>query len=174
MNSKLKAKLLLGIMMLTPVFGVNKITPEVCASTPANVRVAVDRRELDRLLWGAIDAENVVEVQRLLHLGANPNSISIIHDGTALLVAVGKGNVGMVDALLNAGADVNGFSGGVTPLVLAVINNDLPVVNALLDAGADVNRRTIFDETAMGVALSGGRFDIIDVLRAHGANVDLA
>jgi ankyrin repeat protein len=60
---------------------------------------------------------------------------------TALLLAARDGNTAAVQALAEAGADVNQASAGdrTTPLVMAVINGHFDTARFLLDRGADPN-----------------------------------
>jgi ankyrin repeat protein len=66
--------------------------------------------------------------------------------------AAAEGHVGVVEALIAAGASVaNRLSSGYTPFLLAVREGQLGVVKALLKAGADVN------DTIRPVEVSGPR-----------------
>jgi len=61
---------------------------------------------------------------------------------TPLHVAVDNFNLGLVEFLLDHGADVNVRDAqGRTPLHFAVINRDIELVRVLLDAEADPNAR---------------------------------
>jgi hypothetical protein len=74
---------------------------------------------------------------------------------------------GVIDALINAGADVNlkapkhyeSGSGGHTALILAAEKADLWAVRRLTQAGADVNAVTRLNESALFWAGFGGRCD---------------
>jgi ankyrin repeat protein len=60
---------------------------------------------------------------------------------TPLLFAVREGNIAAVDALLEAGADINQISAGdgTSPLLMAAINGHFDLALTLLERGADPN-----------------------------------
>ena len=81
-------------------------------------------------------------VTALLQLGADFHAKS--HAGTTpFLLAVRKGDLRSVQAMLAAGADVNEKRSGdlATPLLTAIINGHADLVDLLLDKGADPNAR---------------------------------
>ncbi len=87
----------------------------------------------------AIENRNVDKVKQLI--AKNPKLLNgaINEDGdTALITACYGGNLNILNALINAGADVNmaNKENGYTPLLISF---DLDTVNALINAGADVN-----------------------------------
>jgi ankyrin repeat protein len=86
-----------------------------------------------------------------------------------LLNAASRGDMAAVQALLNAGTDVNGRTSercrddnpsplcdGATALILASFTGHLQVVQALLDQGADVNSKMYGGATALGMAFLAG------------------
>jgi ankyrin repeat protein len=89
---------------------------------------------------------------------------------TGLLMAVERQNLGMVDALLKAGANPNGGADR-APIALAVRSPDLRFVRHLLVAGADPNGR-IDTEPALYNAARVGAHEAINLLVAHHARVD--
>lgn len=75
----------------------------------------------------------------------------------ALHGAAAKGSVETVEALLNAGADVNAVDDlKATALHLAAERDHPEIIRILLRAGADPQRRRIFDETPLDVARNRG------------------
>ncbi len=86
---------------------------------------------------------------------------------TALRAASGAGHVGVVAALLAAGADVNAASdSGLTALMHVAYNGHLEVVQALVAAGADVNRRSAGGWSAAAIAASWDRANVAAYLCA--------
>jgi hypothetical protein len=87
-------------------------------------------------------ARGVQVVQLLITAGANVNAPSETMYGAPLGYAANRGDVASINALLKAGAKVNGTSlGGRTPLMQAAESGNPEAVKALLLAGADVQAR---------------------------------
>ena len=84
-----------------------------------------------------VDMPNVVAAQRqggFVYPEYNKGSMN------ALLFAARQGNLEAVEALIDAGADLNGTDEeGVTPLILATLNGHFDVAGLLLESGADPN-----------------------------------
>lgn len=79
-----------------------------------------------------------------------------------LFEAARIGRVDMIEPLVKAGADINGYDArGFTPLILAAYNGQAGTVEALLKAGADACKPdgTQGNSAQMGVAFKG--FDAI-------------
>src|SRR4051794_20044715 len=62
---------------------------------------------LNNELLAAASAGNIGEIDRLIMLGANPNFRDVLHGGTCLHQAVGKGEIAATRRLLELGADPN-------------------------------------------------------------------
>ncbi len=98
-----------------------------------------------------------------------------------LLIAIEKSNEesngDMVLQCLEHGVNVNAASkNGWTPLMLAVLCGSSAVVKLLLEHGADPNLTTQSEEnpsrSALAVAVSNGRFELVQALVAHDVNID--
>jgi len=64
-----------------------------------------------------------------------------------------KGNIEMVNMLIEAGADVDGDNGGGrTPLMFAAMFGHREVVARLISAGADTRSQTLFGVSAARIA----------------------
>ena len=116
-----------------------------------------------------IPAENLPEPSRpTLHF----NGDVIIPNVTSLHDAVDQRNVARINALLEAGADVNSRDVvGHTALHGAAIAGYVAVLNALLDAGADVNAQNEVDLSPLHYA-AVEHVDAVRALLEAGADVN--
>lgn len=86
-----------------------------------------------------------------------------IHD------AAKSGDVVAIAAALDAGADVNGKDGGVTPLYAAVRRGQLAAAKLLIERGADVNAESRSGSALLAAAIKS-RIELIRLLLEKGAN----
>lgn len=94
---------------------------------------------------------------------------------TPLMLAARDGTFDAVNALVDAGADVDARTAtGVTALMLAAGSSGQNTLEALLDAGADLNARTDTGETALLLAVRRGDASRVQHLLEAGATPDLA
>ena len=148
---------------------------------------------IDILLYSAAEVGDLLEVSRLLVLGANPNSINPVSgknsieiacvngnldlltkfaqhginlaiSGGLLFLAVQYGHVDIVRYLISIGADVNEHFGLTTILIEGLKNHE--ITKLLLEAGADVNENIPLLE-----CIKNGFKDSFDLLLKHGASV---
>ncbi len=95
-------------------------------------------------------------------------------DGTALIIAVQRGNEELVEELLKLGADVNAPSPrDGNPLINAALRGNLSIAKRLVAAGADVNAYVYRDETPLIGASQQGHLEMVKYLVENGANVNL-
>ncbi len=116
------------------------------------------------------EAAAAAAVQLLLRHGADPN------DGRALFAALEGERLALLDALLEAGGDATTTA---NPRGRSVLHFALDVcwrpsaVERLLERGADPNARAgPLEESALHVAVRRRRLDAVELLLAHGADVD--
>src|SRR5712671_197798 len=97
------------------------------------------------------------------------------HVTTLLGVASNKGQLDIVDVLLNHGAEINsGDDTGWSSLFWASIGGHANVVQFLLERGAEVNARTSYLKlTPLSVASEQGYLEVVRILLAHGADVQV-
>ncbi|KAK9793071.1 putative Clr5 domain-containing protein [Seiridium cardinale] len=96
---------------------------------------------------------------------------------TALQAAVEKGNLEIMNMLLDAGADINASPGpfrGATTLQLAAIKGYIGIAKSLISMGANINAdgAKCFGRTALEGAAEAGRLDMVHFLLEEGCIID--
>lgn len=142
-----------------------------------DVLAALERGEgtaCDALVWAARGGQPD-PILAVTARGVNPDRCRAgVNGWTPLMHAVHKNRLASVEALIRAGANVNGTEpGGHTPLMMAAGNGNLPVVERLLAAGADVAATTPHGVSALTIAVSGGAFTDIENPLLGACRVDI-
>ena len=120
---------------------------------------------LARWLRSAAKTGDLAQLRDLLAAGADPN--------TALHRAAFEGQTACLEALLAAGASVDGTGGNNrTPLQYVSTHGPEACVRALIAAGADVNRACRFTPKPFTAALQHGRPSVLKILLRAGADVN--
>jgi ankyrin repeat protein len=116
------------------------------------------------------------EMVRTLLQQQVPATARQVDGATALHWAAHWDDLGIADALLAAGADVNAANElGVTPLHLACTNGSAAMAARLLGRGARVNETaTTTGTTALMTCARSGSLEAVRALLAHGAPPDVA
>ncbi|KAM0806754.1 hypothetical protein AB5N19_07091 [Seiridium cardinale] len=128
------------------------------------------------------EGKNFDDVQMLLDAGNNPNGIArsggldISGWKTPLLLAIGTGNLELVQLLLRRGADVNlaaRYGRKRTPLQMACQIDSYPMVELLLSWQANVNGEAADEAgaTALQLAAIGGSIKIAKLLLEKDADI---
>ncbi len=101
-------------------------------------------------------------------------NLDCLDESYSLLVsAAEEENIDVVNALLDAGEDVDQTDGdGDTALMRAAANGYNKLVKLLIDAEADVNMTNDSDESALSLARDNGNRYIVSLLRKAGADDD--
>ena len=89
-----------------------------------------------------------------------------------LVTATSRGNIACVTMLVEAGADVNKYSHGETPLVTAAKGGHEECLEFFLSKGADVNACDKYDSTALDYAVRHGNEACLNLLIKAGADVN--
>jgi ankyrin repeat protein len=138
-------------------------------------------------------AGNTAGARVLLAAGASVDPGDSWRGQTPLMWAAAQGHPETMQALVEAGADVNARStiivwerqrtdeprdkwlppGGWTPLLLAARENCVKCVDVLAKAGADLNVVDPERHTALIIALTNGHFDVAGRLIDLGADLDM-
>jgi ankyrin repeat protein len=152
----------------------------------------------ETVLMTAVRSGNVATVRALLARGANPNVNEAWLDQTALMWAASDNQAPVMQALIEAGADLNARAkvlpgqpprprnsdtafqaahsnfpkGGFTPLLFAAQYGAMDAVGALADAKADLNLADPDGITPLMMATVNGHYDVAAELVRKGANVN--
>ena len=140
-------------------------------------RIGKDRHaaELDEQIVKAAMEHDTAKAIALLAGGADVNARGKYSGWTPLMLAARKGDIELLNFLLANGADVNAKSDvqNRTPLMEAVRNRKIQAVQALLAANPDLDAVDWEGYTVLMFAAVSGQRDVVDVLLAHGADVNL-
>lgn len=125
-------------------------------------------------MFEAVNANDLVRVQRLIAAGADVNETR--QGGTPLHLAASKGYLGIVGILVDNGADITapGEPAGAMPLHAAALSNQARVAEFLIERGAPVDALDREGRTPLIIASIHGGVETVTVLLANksGAEVE--
>lgn len=168
-----------------------------CAGMLMGAGAKVDARSDDGrtpLFRAAANGDRLM-VEVLIEMGANPtisefepgcrsamdvardkghnDIVKILEQGEAVLHAARRGELELLESLLNRGATMN-FSDqyGLTALHMAAIKGKKDAVLILLEYGADLECQDGEGHTPLHLAVEGGSFETVELLINRGADVN--
>jgi ankyrin repeat protein len=131
------------------------------------------KQELEQMGGSLVDAADEGDakmVRELLAAGADANYTKDGDGRTALHKAARWGYLEIVQALVDAGADVQKRRmDGCTALIMAASNGHLEVVKALVSANADVNQANNRGQTPINKATDSNKAPVVEFLKSVGA-----
>jgi ankyrin repeat protein len=130
---------------------------------------------VDLFLTTGVNLEDVILLQQLRDKSARMTMTQEVTCGMASLhLAANGGYTGIVQALIDAGIDVNADWGNSTPLMGAARGGHLDTVTKLIALGADVNRQDDLGRTALMLSALEGHGPVVSLLVKSGARLGLA
>ena len=138
----------------------------------------IEKKKKEEQLYIAVEEGKTEEVRELISshrvdVNCQPENKNFYLDATPLIIAACKGQIEMVQILLDSGADINRASRlGSTPLWHSAGRGHEDVVKTLIDRGADLNKADKYGWTPLHNAVMCQRNKIIKLLIDRGADPD--
>ncbi|XP_057801057.1 uncharacterized protein LOC131016382 [Salvia miltiorrhiza] len=107
---------------------------------------------------------NVEAVKLLLEHGAEPNSITSVVASSPLIGAIKSRSLECMECLLEAKADPERFTYGLTPLAYAAKEADTKFLKCLLDAGASADIRSTGNNKPIEDAALADNLEAVEIL----------
>lgn len=122
-------------------------------------------------LYLAVKGGHFAAAKLLVERGADVNAAATPLLGPALMLALAKRRIDLINLLLDGGANPNSYRNREAALHIAVRSGCLDCVKALVEAGADVNAKTKDGKTPLHLAKFKGQREVADYLVSHGVVV---
>ncbi len=135
----------------------------------AQVRGGVSEREV----FKAIRQGDFQTVKAFLSSGKDIDANYSPENMTLLNYAIRKGETGIVQKLLDEGANPDKDSQGKTPLMYSIQERDTDIARMLISSGAHVDLRARKGNTALMFAARTGKTDFVELLIENGARARL-
>ena len=148
-------KLILLLFVLSP-FSIHAQSLDTRALQESNDRIAPQESNQQdaAALIESIEKRDLASVERWLAAGVSANAEN--QGGSpALILAIKTGHTGIINALLDGGADANADYKSWTALGLAAHNGRLDIVKLLINRGARINAEGDCHHTALGLTAEG-------------------
>jgi|GEM_PF-2567191 len=159
---------LLGVLFLA-------MTAVSVPAAAGDIHEAVRRGDLDRVLEILRLRPRTIEDRDTMR--PKSSNLQMLQQATPLHFAAQSGHIGIVRALIDAGADVNAKNPqDITPLHLAAWDGNSEIVGMLLDRGADLNLRSQRNKgmSALDIAAMTGATDVVRLLISRGVDARAA
>jgi ankyrin repeat protein len=129
---------------------------------------------LNENLISATEIDDIDEIKALINQGYDVNYHKMEDGYTALMIAVSRGNVNIINYLIKNGANVNAKSKyGDTALIRASVWGRTIISKILLEAGANIDDQNSLDVTALIAAADYAQLNMIIFLIEKNANMEL-
>ncbi|WP_353005805.1 ankyrin repeat domain-containing protein [Mesorhizobium sp. M0976] len=119
-------------------------------------------------LYLAVRGGHFAAAKLLMERGADVNAAPTPLLGPALMPALAKRRIDLINLLLDGGANPNSKRSRENALHIAVNLGCFDCVKALVEAGADVNAKTKDGKTPLHLAKFKGQREVADYLMSHG------
>ncbi|MGH1375675.1 MAG: ankyrin repeat domain-containing protein [Alphaproteobacteria bacterium] len=136
--------------------------------------IGVDKKELQDQLFSALKERDFEAAKVAIKDGGNLSPICDFHHRCQPLAsAAEKGDIEMIQFLLDNGADPDGFNGYYDiALIYAMGANQEKAAKVLITSGADVNLPNAFGMTPFIGGIAMGNTEITELMIQHGAYLD--
>ncbi len=160
----------------------NKITDgdnfcDVCGTKVGQLETTETNVKIKRVPTKTVDEVLAMpqcsrKIGNLLLSYGDINNTTLLYGKTPLMLASEEGNLDIVKALIEAGADISiKDSQDCTALVYACLSGNAEIVKALIDEGLDINVADNSSYTPLMRASERGLAEVVKVLLESGANI---
>jgi len=149
-------------------------------ATPEQTEESIDyeamtQEEKDEALFDAVRKDDATAIEAVITAGADINAIDKLSKFTPIIIATLRNNPETFALLLEAGADASIIDKNQNNLLHHAAFNNTPDVATILLAQDVIDlehRRSQYGFTPLLVAAFEGNLEMVDLLVAHGANIE--